>query len=95
MLKEYIMKQTINGGYYRVYLRKNTKRKTLLVHRILALVFIPNIDNKPCINHIDGNKLNNSLTNLEWVTYGENQKHAYRIGLITRENIEQRNEKNQ
>ena len=43
--------------------------------------FKPNIDNLPCINHIDGNILNNSLDNLEWCTYGHNEKEAYRLGL--------------
>lgn len=55
--------------------------KNELLHRLLAETFIPNPDNLPCINHKDGNKLNNTLSNLEWCTYGENEKHAYKTGL--------------
>jgi hypothetical protein len=65
-----------NCGYYRLNLKKNGKQKTHRVHRLLALVFIENTYNKPFINHIDGNKLNNSLDNLEWCTAKENIIHA-------------------
>ena len=55
-------------GYYRVVLSKNGTPKTFLVHRLLALTYIPNPNNYPCINHIDCNKQNNNLNNLEWCT---------------------------
>ena len=56
-------------------------RKNHSVHRIIAKTFIPNPDNLPCVNHKDGNKLNNSVDNLEWCTHSENVKHAYDNGL--------------
>lgn len=54
------------------------------VHRIVAMMFIPNPDNKPTINHKDGNKTNNHISNLEWATYSENQQHAIDVLLQTR-----------
>lgn len=51
------------------------------IHRLVAITFIDNPDNKPMVNHIDGNKLNNNACNLEWVTCSENHKHAYKTGL--------------
>lgn len=58
-----------------------TKKRAVKVHRLVALAFIPNEFNKPQVNHKDGNKKNNHINNLEWVTNAENQKHAYRTGL--------------
>ena len=56
-------------------------RKNRNVHRVIAETFIPNPNNLPCVNHKDGNKLNNSIDNLEWCTYSENTIHAYQTGL--------------
>lgn len=70
-----------SSGYRAVRIKSNGGKIFIGVHRLLAIMFIPNPHSKPCINHIDGNKLNNSLENLEWATYQENTQHAYRIGL--------------
>ena len=67
--------------YYAVMLWLGNKSKCAKVHRLVAEAFIPNPDNLPCINHKDGNKLNNQVTNLEWCTYQENMQHAVRTGL--------------
>lgn len=66
-------------GYLRVPLKNGNKRKWHKVHRLVAQAFIPNPENKPQVNHIDGNKKNNSVTNLEWVTDEENKEHQRRL----------------
>ena len=76
------IKQTVNQGRLMVCLWKNNKKKHQFVHRLIAKAFIPNPSNKPQINHIDGNPLNNNIENLEWVTDSENKYHAHRTGLI-------------
>lgn len=63
------------------YVRITIGLKTYLLHRLIALTFIENPENKEQVNHIDGNKLNNKLDNLEWVTNKENQLHKHQIGL--------------
>lgn len=72
-----------SNGYSYVCLWKNCKSKTMLVHRLVALHFIPNIDMKSEVNHIDGDKNNNHFLNLEWVTSSENKKHCYLSGLAS------------
>lgn len=68
-------------GYYVLRVGGRTTPKHILIHRIIAETFIPNPDNKPFVNHIDGNKENYSIKNLEWVTGSENSIHSYKIGL--------------
>jgi hypothetical protein len=71
----------INSGYLCLKFTVNGKRTNHLVHRLVAEAFIPNPDNKREVNHIDGNKLNNNVCNLEWVTSSENKLHAKNTGL--------------
>jgi len=70
------------AGYAIIGLHKNNKQKFFPVHRLVAQAFIPNPENKPQINHIDGNKRNNNICNLEWATRSENMKHAVKTGLL-------------
>lgn len=78
-----ILKQIIKKtGYSQVVLYKNNIRKYISTHRIVAQAFIPNPNNKSCVNHIDGNKLNNNISNLEWCTHIENMNHAWQNGLV-------------
>lgn len=76
-----IAQQKSHNGYIRVELWDGGKGKKYLLHRLLAGAFIPNPEDKPQVNHIDGDKANNALANLEWSTQSENQLHAYRQGL--------------
>lgn len=70
--KERLFSQQMFKGYKRVCLTKDGKKKYHFVHRLVAQAFIPNPDNKPEIDHIDGNPENNSVTNLKWATREEN-----------------------
>lgn len=75
-----LLKQhTNNKGYFMVNLWRNNKGYWKTVHRLLATTFIPKPEGKDCINHIDGNKQNNRLNNLEWCTPSENQLHRSRV----------------
>lgn len=75
------------NGYFQVAVRLGgkDKRKWFLVHRIVALAFIPNPENLPQINHKDGNKTNNTVSNLEWCNSSHNQNHAVKMGLCSNE----------
>lgn len=73
-----------NGGYCMVYVSVENKQKNCTVHRLVASTFIPNPENKKEVNHKDGNKRNNLIENLEWVTHAENGHHAWEIGLRRR-----------
>lgn len=66
-----------NVGYKQSVIRIDGKRKYLRIHRLVAIAFIPNPNNLPQVNHIDGNKLNNNLDNLEWVDNRTNTQHGY------------------
>ena len=77
-----LLKDSNCAGYRQVNLRANGQSKTVKIHRLVALAFLANPQNKPDINHKDGDKANNSLCNLEWCTAKENVQHAIRMGLF-------------
>jgi hypothetical protein len=78
---ERILKQSLSSGYPKVSLFINGKGTTFKVHRLIAILFIPNPDNKPFVNHINGIKTDFSISNLEWCTCQENNAHAFKTGL--------------
>lgn len=69
------------GKYPTIHFYRNKERTTLAIHRLVAEAFVPNPENKPTVNHKDGNKRNNRVDNLEWATYSENNVHALDEGL--------------
>jgi len=71
-----------NSGYPYVMLCKDGKKLNCKVHRLVAQTFLENTENKETVNHIDGNKTNNNVDNLEWATRSENTQHAFANGLI-------------
>lgn len=80
--KSKILKQQKHkSGYLKVNLYINGSMRTYLVHRLVCEAFIDNPENKPEVNHVDGNKGNNAIDNLEWTTRSENQIHAWNNGL--------------
>lgn len=82
--KQRVLKdKTPNGRDVRVTLWKDGKPKDFLVHRLVAEAFIPIIEDKTSINHIDGNPKNNHVSNLEWCDYTENNNHAFDNDLMT------------
>ena len=81
--KHKYLKQTINKyGYCKVTLQKDKYKKMYSVHRLVAEAFIPNYNKLPQVNHIDGNKQNNHVANLEWCTAKHNMNEAVRTGLF-------------
>jgi len=76
-----LAKNTNRLGYNVYTLSNNCKLKTHTTHRLVCMAFIPNISKKEFINHIDGNKQNNNISNLEWCTHSENMQHALKTGL--------------
>lgn len=83
VLRGRIMTLSYNQKYPKVALRKDGKTFKFLVHRLLAEAFIPNPDNKPQVNHINGIQKDNRLENLEWATRKENMIHAFKTGLYS------------
>jgi hypothetical protein len=76
-------------GYKTIILKKDTVAKQLLVHRLVGEAFITNINNLPVINHLDGNKANNHVSNLEWTTQGQNIVHSYMSGTRNKKGLSQ------
>lgn len=76
-----LKKCVCNHGYERVYLYCGSRRKMFLVHRLVATHFIANPLGLAQVNHVDGNKTNNSITNLEWCSCRQNHEHAIKNGL--------------
>lgn len=95
-----IRKPYINraNGYLTVDLYKDNKPIKVTVHRLIAEAFIPNPDNKPCVDHKDGNRQNNAVSNLRWATYSENnsrfETHGVRSERIKVEHFEEVRKKN-
>lgn len=83
-----VLKTSVNKcGYERVQLTKDSRPYNFTIHRLVATAFIPNKENLPEINHIDGNKRNNNVDNLEWCTKSHNIQHAFKNGLIDKNNM--------
>lgn len=80
-LKKINKKPSINKGYHKVGIIENNCKKERFIHRLVAKAFIPNPENKPEVNHINGDKSNNTISNLEWVTPKENMAHSRLTGL--------------
>lgn len=81
---KYLKPNIVTNGYYQVCLFKNGKRYRKYIARLVAQAFISNPDNKSTVNHKDGIKSNNNISNLEWMTQSENQLHAFNTGLQKR-----------
>ena len=80
--KKELVGKICKSGYRQVLINHKGFRKYYLIHRLVLSTFSKNTENKRTVNHIDGNKLNNNLSNLEWNTDSENQKHAIKNKLI-------------
>lgn len=74
-----VLSPSTYNGYYRVNLSRDGKYTTFHVHHLVAFAFLPNPNNYPQVNHLDGNRKNNILSNLEWCSRSQNQIHAFRV----------------
>ena len=81
----YLTQHKHNHGYRVVSLSEDGCTIQMLTHRLVAMTYIPNPDNLPTVNHIDGDKTNNSVSNLEWMSYKDNNQHAIDTGLTTKQ----------
>lgn len=81
----YYKSNRITGGYLQVYFSINGKQMNKLVHRLVAEAFIPNQNNMPEVNHKDGNRSNNNVSNLEWCSKSYNQKYRNKFGVSSTE----------
>lgn len=79
-LNQLLREEVGKTPYYVVHITTNGKTKQVKVHTLVAETFVPNPENKPIVNHIDSNSLNNKPENLEWATHSENNKHAWASG---------------
>lgn len=89
-IRKIVLQSVLNDGYKCFNLIKDNNKKIMKVHRAVAEAFIPNPKNKPQVNHIDGNKQNNNVSNLEWVTASENMIHAIKTGLVPNKSIKEK-----
>ncbi len=80
----------LKSGYARVGISRQGQTRKFMAHRLVAIAFVPNPEGKPEVNHINGNKLDNRVCNLEWVTSSENVMHSIRTGLTKPVSIENR-----
>lgn len=80
-VKKQLSIKITRGGYPSVHLCSPSGDRWPTIHRLVAENYIPNPENKPTVNHIDGNKLNNNVSNLEWATVSENVQHSFDTGL--------------
>lgn len=81
VVNEQLLRVQVGNGYARIELSKNDIKFRTSVHRVVAQTFLEAVPGKDFVNHKDGNKLNNHVSNLEWVTRSENEQHALEIGL--------------
>lgn len=93
VLTKRVVGKRMSGKYYAYSYRVNGRRKNKKIHRLVAEAFLPNPLNKKSINHINGNKLDNRVCNLEWATTKENTNHAVRTGLNKKRGQDNHNSK--